>query len=98
MTKEELVNRLLSIDRQISTRSWITAGGDLGELIDELQKEINREPSPTSKLDETVEQKNAEWSENDELNFNQAIYVCHQYGYSGVETWLKSLRQKMKGK
>lgn len=55
MTKEELVNRLLSIDKQISTRSWITAGGDLGELIDELRKEINREPSlPTDNLDEAA--------------------------------------------
>lgn len=57
MTKEELVNRLLSIDKQISTRSWITAGGDLGELIDELRKEINREPSlPTDNLDEAAEE------------------------------------------
>ena len=55
MTKEELVNRLLSIDKQISTRSWITAGGDLGELIDELRKEINREPSlPADNLDEAA--------------------------------------------
>ena len=56
MTKEELINRLLSIDRQIATRSWITAGGDLGELIDELRKEINREPSLPSNLDEAAEE------------------------------------------
>jgi hypothetical protein len=50
-----------------------------------------------TELKEYREHKLAEWSENDELNFNQAIYVCHQYGYSGVETWLKSLKQRMKG-
>lgn len=36
------------------------------------------------------------WSEQDELNFNQAIYVCHQHGYLGVETWLKSLKERIK--
>lgn len=55
MTLEELVNRLLSIDKQISTRSWITAGGDLGELIDELREEINHEPSLPSDIDEAAE-------------------------------------------
>ena len=41
-------------------------------------------------------QKSTEWSENDELNFNQAIYVYHQHGYLGVETWLKSLKERIK--
>lgn len=36
--------------------------------------------------------KNKEWNEEDKLNLNQAIYVCHQNGYDGVEKWLKSLR------
>lgn len=54
MKKKELVNRLLSIDKQISTRSWITAGGDLGELIDELREEINRETFLPSNLDEAA--------------------------------------------
>lgn len=48
-------------------------------------------------LEKQKEQKPAEWSENDELNFNQAIYVCHQYQYVGVEIWLKSLKQRMEG-
>lgn len=56
MKKKELVNRLLSIDKQISTRSWITAGGDLGELIDELREEINRETFLPSNLDEAAEE------------------------------------------
>ena len=37
----------------------------------------------------------AEWSEEDKKNLEQAIYVCHQYGYTGVENWLKSHRQKL---
>ena len=41
------------------------------------------------------EQKTAEWSEEDKKNLEQAIYVCHQYGYTGVENWLKSHRQKL---
>ena len=54
MTREELMNRLLSIDKQISTRSWITAGGDLGDLIDELREETNHEPSLPSDLDKAA--------------------------------------------
>lgn len=30
-----------------------------------------------------------EWSEEDELSLKQAIYVCHQNGYTAVENWLK---------
>jgi hypothetical protein len=37
-----------------------------------------------------------EWSEEDELNLKQAIYVCHQNGYTAVENWLKSLKPHWK--
>lgn len=37
-----------------------------------------------------------EWSEEDELMFKQAIYVCHQNGYTAVENWLKSLKPQSK--
>lgn len=75
MTKEELVNRLLSIDKQISTRSWITAGGDLGELIDELRKEINREPSlPADNLDEAAQKVEDYYDVGDEHGY---LY-CHR--------------------
>lgn len=33
-----------------------------------------------------------EWSEEDKLVLKQAIYVCHQNGYTAVEDWLKSLK------
>lgn len=36
--------------------------------------------------------KKSEWSEEDKLNHKQAIYVCHQNGYTAVENWLKSLK------
>lgn len=39
-------------------------------------------------------QKPSGWSKEDELNFSQAIYVCHQNGYTAVENWLKSLKEK----
>lgn len=40
-------------------------------------------------------QSEQEWSEEDVLNLKQAIYVCHQNGYTAVENWLKSLSQKL---
>ncbi len=80
MTKEELVNRLLSIDKQISTKSWITAGGDLGELIDELRKKINHEPSIPSNIDEAAE------NELDDVDANWQIDEqddgCTEPGYN----------------
>lgn len=56
MTKEELLKRLQSIDRQVVTRSWITIGGDLGELMDEIRKEINQESLPTSNVDKAAKE------------------------------------------
>ena len=37
------------------------------------------------------------WSEEDELSLKQAIYVCHQNGYTAVENWLKSIKQRIGG-
>lgn len=42
--------------------------------------------------------KPVEWGEEDEMNLNQAIYVCHQNGYDGVEKWLKSFRPQKQWK
>ena len=36
------------------------------------------------------------YSEEDELMLKQAIYVCHQNGYTAVENWLKSLYEQLK--
>lgn len=38
------------------------------------------------------------WSEEDELALKQAIYVCHQNGYTAVENWLKSLKDRVQPK
>ena len=35
------------------------------------------------------------WNEDDELNLKQAIYVCHQNGYTAVENWLESLKDRV---
>ena len=43
------------------------------------------------------EEQNFTWSEEDELCMNQAIYVCHQNGYTAVENKLKSFKKRMKG-
>ena len=48
--------------------------------------------------EEQCEQKTAEWSEEDKKNLSQAIWVCHQNGYNGVENWLKSLQEQMQPK
>lgn len=61
MTREELLTRLMSIDRQIGTRSWITAIGDLGEIMDELREEINHEPDLPDDLDEAADKYEQEY-------------------------------------
>jgi len=43
----------------------------------------------------TIVKKIKSWSEEDELNLKQAIYVCHQNGYTAVENWLKSIKQRI---
>lgn len=73
---------------------------------------INLINSPKSKINKDAIQKDLDWltnvyresqlkpawSEEDELNFKQAIYVCHQNGYTAVENWLKSLKPKKQWK
>lgn len=41
---------------------------------------------------EKQSEQNPAWSGEDKLNLKQAIYVCHQNGYTAVENWLKSLK------
>ena len=55
---------------------------------------------PDSKIVSWLEKqdKKSEWNEEDELNHKQAIYVCHQNGYTAVENWLKSLKPQNKWK
>ena len=45
-------------------------------------------------LGEYIDKVQNTWSEEDELSLKQAIYVCHQNGYTAVENWLKSLKDK----
>ena len=64
-------------------------------LIDTIEvKEIEQKSSPSHHEVDEGHNRESTWSEEDELNFNQAIYVCHQHGYFEVETWLKSLKFK----
>lgn len=53
------------------------------------------DPSNSNKQCIDYIQQKPTWSEEDDLNLNQAIHVCHQYGYFGVEFWLKCLRERM---
>jgi len=63
---------------------------------DEEMKEALRTEYEKGRAD-TIAEMQKEWSEEDELSLKQAIYVCHQNGYTAVENWLKSLKQRIGG-
>lgn len=82
------------------------AMADAGWEFDFEKKELKKiELNPDDLIEESYQQQADDlidmvteklaWSEEDELNLNQAIYVCHQNGYDGVENWLKSLKDKL---
>ena len=64
------------------------------ELLFAKMKEAGYEWDADKKELKKVGQKPI-WSEDDELNFKQAIYVCHQHHYFEVETWLKNLKDRV---
>lgn len=84
---------LISKNKRASIMLWngetlksVTFGGGGGIIL---------EGDKFAYIDELQEiQNSAEWSEEEEKNISQAIYVCHQHGYTGVEKWLKSLKDK----
>ena len=39
-------------------------------------------------------EQNPSWSEEEKKYLELTIYVCHQYGYTGCENWLKSLKDR----
>ena len=66
------------------------------EVYEGLIKFIDSIPEESASDDlKKIEQKTI-WNEDDEQNLLQAIYVCHQYEYFEVETWLKSIKNRIK--
>lgn len=59
------------------TDAAVIKGVEIAEIVAWLEKQSEQKPT---------------WSEEDELNLKQAIYVCHQNGYAAIENWIKSLK------
>ena len=89
-TKEQ--KEILFMTMKEAGYEWDTEKKELKKIESyNLRSIIKGEPSPAIK--EVVDSLSA-WSEEDENNYKQAIYVCHQHGYNGVENWLKSLKDR----
>jgi hypothetical protein len=85
--------------------------GDWDKIYAYIKKKLEKQgekPTDNDKIEalrteyekgraDAIAEMQKEWSEEDELSLKQAIYVCHQNGYTAVENWLKSLKQRIGG-
>lgn len=63
----------------------------IGDVFYGIEDEPNHIDYVLSNNCEVLSKQNSEWSEEDTIRLNQAIYVLHRQGYSDVENWLKNL-------
>ena len=95
--RKDIVDDMLKMKPTWSEEDDVMVRDVLGCLPTKTRPEFNQRRIDWIKSLKGRVQPKQEWSEKDELSLKQAIYVCHQNGYTAVENWLKSLKERLKG-